>query len=100
MDTAGRTGRGRKPAACSGRLTTMSARRACSPRPREWHPSSLGASSRRRAGAEDMSPLSARLAPYEQYGPLPVLLVLLTVVTGVVDAVSYIALGHVFVANM
>jgi uncharacterized membrane protein YoaK (UPF0700 family) len=34
------------------------------------------------------------------YGPLPALLVLLTVVTGLVDAVSYIALGHVFVANM
>ena len=33
-------------------------------------------------------------------GPLPWLLVLLTVVTGVVDAVSYVALGHVFVANM
>jgi uncharacterized membrane protein YoaK (UPF0700 family) len=33
-------------------------------------------------------------------GPLPPLLVVLTVVTGVVDAVSYIALGHVFVANM
>jgi uncharacterized membrane protein YoaK (UPF0700 family) len=31
---------------------------------------------------------------------LPLLLILLTVVTGVVDAVSYIALGHVFVANM
>jgi uncharacterized membrane protein YoaK (UPF0700 family) len=29
-----------------------------------------------------------------------VLLVLLTVVTGLVDAVSYVALGHVFVANM
>jgi uncharacterized membrane protein YoaK (UPF0700 family) len=34
------------------------------------------------------------------HGPLPALLVLLTVVTGIVDAVSYIALGHVFVANM
>ncbi|HEY7933868.1 MAG TPA: YoaK family protein [Solirubrobacteraceae bacterium] len=34
------------------------------------------------------------------HGPLPILLVLLTVVTGIVDAVSYIALGHVFVANM
>jgi uncharacterized membrane protein YoaK (UPF0700 family) len=34
------------------------------------------------------------------HGPLPSLLVLLTVVTGIVDAVSYIALGHVFVANM
>jgi len=29
-----------------------------------------------------------------------VLLILLTMVTGVVDAVSYVALGHVFVANM
>jgi uncharacterized membrane protein YoaK (UPF0700 family) len=34
------------------------------------------------------------------HGPLPALLVTLTVVTGVVDAVSYLALGHVFVANM
>jgi uncharacterized membrane protein YoaK (UPF0700 family) len=34
------------------------------------------------------------------HGPLPPLLVMLTVVTGLVDAVSYIALGHVFVANM
>ncbi len=33
-------------------------------------------------------------------GPLPPLLILLTVVTGVVDAVSYLAFGHVFVANM
>jgi uncharacterized membrane protein YoaK (UPF0700 family) len=34
------------------------------------------------------------------HGPLPPLLVTLTVVTGLVDAVSYLALGHVFVANM
>src|SRR5829696_3265410 len=34
------------------------------------------------------------------HGPLPALLILLTVVTGLVDAVSYVALGHVFVANM
>jgi uncharacterized membrane protein YoaK (UPF0700 family) len=34
------------------------------------------------------------------HGALPVILVALTVVTGVVDAVSYLALGHVFVANM
>jgi len=34
------------------------------------------------------------------HGPLPALLVMLTVVTGLVDAVSYLALGHVFVANM
>ena len=33
-------------------------------------------------------------------GPLAGLLLLLTVVTGMVDAVSYVALGHVFVANM
>lgn len=36
----------------------------------------------------------------ERQGPLPPLLMLLTVVTGVVDAVSYFKLGHVFVANM
>ena len=35
-----------------------------------------------------------------RHGPLPLLLVLLTIVTGLVDAVSYLALGHVFVANM
>jgi uncharacterized membrane protein YoaK (UPF0700 family) len=33
-------------------------------------------------------------------GPLPPLLLLLTVATGAVDAVSYLKLGHVFVANM
>ncbi|WP_445681541.1 YoaK family protein [Radicibacter daui] len=33
-------------------------------------------------------------------GPLPVLLLALTVVTGLVDAVSFLALGRVFVANM
>jgi uncharacterized membrane protein YoaK (UPF0700 family) len=33
-------------------------------------------------------------------GPLPPLLVTLTFVTGVVDAFSYLVLGHVFVANM
>ncbi|TVZ05266.1 DUF1275 domain-containing protein [Trebonia kvetii] len=35
-----------------------------------------------------------------RFGPLPALLVTLTVVTGVVDAVSILALGRVFVANM
>ena len=34
------------------------------------------------------------------HGPLPVLLVGLTVVTGLVDAFSYLSLAHVFVANM
>jgi uncharacterized membrane protein YoaK (UPF0700 family) len=33
-------------------------------------------------------------------GPLPPLLLVLTVVTGLVDATSYLKLGHVFVANM
>jgi uncharacterized membrane protein YoaK (UPF0700 family) len=33
-------------------------------------------------------------------GPLPLLLLVLTLVTGLVDAVSYLKLGHVFVANM
>jgi uncharacterized membrane protein YoaK (UPF0700 family) len=35
-----------------------------------------------------------------RHGPLPLLLIVLTVVTGMVDAVSYLKLGHVFVANM
>ncbi len=33
-------------------------------------------------------------------GPLPPLLVAMTLVTGLVDAFSYLILGHVFVANM
>jgi uncharacterized membrane protein YoaK (UPF0700 family) len=41
-----------------------------------------------------------RVAPARPQGPLPVLLVGLTVVTGLVDAFSYLSLGHVFVANM
>ncbi len=36
----------------------------------------------------------------DRHGPLAPLLLLLTTVTGVVDAVSYLRLGHVFVANM
>jgi uncharacterized membrane protein YoaK (UPF0700 family) len=36
----------------------------------------------------------------EKHGPLSSLLVGLTVVTGLVDAFSYLSLGHVFVANM
>ena len=34
------------------------------------------------------------------HGPLPGLLLALTMITGVVDAISYLKLGHVFVANM
>ena len=36
----------------------------------------------------------------DPHGPLPPLLLALTVVTGLVDAFSYLVLGHVFVANM
>ncbi|MFJ8858872.1 DUF1275 family protein [Streptomyces sp. NPDC102451] len=34
------------------------------------------------------------------HGPLPPVLLVLTVLTGLVDAFSYLLLGHVFVANM
>jgi uncharacterized membrane protein YoaK (UPF0700 family) len=36
----------------------------------------------------------------DRHGPLAPMLVALTVVTGLVDAASYLKLGHVFVANM
>lgn len=39
-------------------------------------------------------------SPDERHGPLPPLLLVLTMITGLVDAVSYLQLGHVFVANM
>ncbi|MDA4115139.1 MAG: DUF1275 domain-containing protein [Thaumarchaeota archaeon] len=39
-------------------------------------------------------------SPGGKDGPLPPLLVAMTVVTGLVDAFSYLVLGHVFVANM
>jgi uncharacterized membrane protein YoaK (UPF0700 family) len=38
--------------------------------------------------------------PAGRHGPLPPLLLAMTVVTGLVDAFSYLLLGHVFVANM
>lgn len=44
--------------------------------------------------------LSRTLTADPRFGPLPGLLLLLTVVTGVVDAISILALGRVFVANM
>jgi uncharacterized membrane protein YoaK (UPF0700 family) len=49
-----------------------------------------------------MADTSRKLWPWagSGHGPLPQLLVLLTVVTGLVDAVSYLSFGHVFVANM
>lgn len=49
-----------------------------------------------------MVPHSADVAFWrdERHGPLPAPLLVLTVVTGLVDAVSFLKLGHVFVANM
>jgi len=44
--------------------------------------------------------LSRSLVAHPAYGPLPGLLLILTVVTGVVDSISILALGRVFVANM
>jgi uncharacterized membrane protein YoaK (UPF0700 family) len=41
-----------------------------------------------------------RPPPGAKHGPLPPLLVGMTLVTGLVDAFSYLVLGHVFVANM
>jgi uncharacterized membrane protein YoaK (UPF0700 family) len=35
-----------------------------------------------------------------RHGPLPPILISMTLVTGLVDAFSYLVLGHVFVANM
>ena len=43
---------------------------------------------------------SVAAAHNDRDGPLPPLLLILTFVTGLVDAVSYFNLGHVFVANM
>lgn len=45
-------------------------------------------------------PVDSAPAKGGRHGPLPSLLLTLTVVTGLVDAVSYLKLGHVFVANM
>ncbi len=44
--------------------------------------------------------LTLRPAPGDPRGPLVPMLVALTFLTGLVDAVSYLMLGHVFVANM
>ncbi len=41
-----------------------------------------------------------RPPPGDRHGPLAPMMVALTFVTGLVDAVSYLKLGHVFVANM
>lgn len=44
--------------------------------------------------------LRRSLVAHPAFGPLPGLLLILTVVTGVVDSISILALGRVFVANM
>ena len=44
---------------------------------------------------ESISPWDAK-----EHGPLPLFLLVLTSITGLVDALSYLKLGHVFVANM
>ena len=41
-----------------------------------------------------------RPPPGDRHGPLVPMMIALTFVTGVVDAASYLTLGHVFVANM
>ena len=51
-------------------------------------------------GVRDHTGLTRSLVADPALGPLRGLLLLLTVVTGVVDAVSILALGRVFVANM
>jgi uncharacterized membrane protein YoaK (UPF0700 family) len=44
--------------------------------------------------------MSSLVEPDDRHGPLPLLLIALTFVSGVVDATSFLALGRVFVANM
>ena len=44
--------------------------------------------------------VATSLKPNPTEGLLPLLFLALTFVTGVVDATSYLSLGHVFVANM
>jgi uncharacterized membrane protein YoaK (UPF0700 family) len=44
--------------------------------------------------------LTLRPPPGDRHGPLVPMMVALTLLTGLVDAASYLKLGHVFVANM
>ena len=70
---------------------------------REEHPGTPDAAApltARPAPAGRQHGLLRSLAADPAYGPLPGLLIALTVLTGVVDAVSILALGRVFVANM
>src|SRR3954464_5023938 len=52
------------------------------------------------SGGGDRDATFLRLVADPAHGPLPGLMLVLTVVTGVVDAVSILSLGRVFVANM
>jgi uncharacterized membrane protein YoaK (UPF0700 family) len=54
----------------------------------------------RSSGAAERTTAFGRLIADPVHGPLPALMLLLTVLTGVVDAVSILSLGGVFVANM
>jgi uncharacterized membrane protein YoaK (UPF0700 family) len=51
-------------------------------------------------GSQRRSSPWASLVADPAHGPLPILLLLLTTMTGVIDAVSILGLGRVFVANM
>jgi uncharacterized membrane protein YoaK (UPF0700 family) len=55
-----------------------------------------------RAGSAFLADIRGTLMPGRAgpHGPLPPVLVSMTLVTGLVDAFSYLLLGHVFVANM
>ena len=54
----------------------------------------------RSSGIADTSASLGRLVADPAHGPLPALMLVLTFLTGVVDAVSILTLGRVFVANM
>src|SRR4051794_35186177 len=54
----------------------------------------------RSSGAAATQASFGRLVADPVHGPLPALMLVLTVLTGVVDAVSILSLGRVFVANM
>jgi uncharacterized membrane protein YoaK (UPF0700 family) len=62
-----------------------------------------GTQGERSGGARPTRPgseVAGSLLAHPKFGPLPGLLLILTAVTGVVDAVSILSLGRVFVANM
>ena len=61
-----------------------------------------GARGKQLAAARPVRPggVAGSLLAHPKFGPLPGLLLTLTAVTGVVDAVSILSLGRVFVANM